>query len=91
MKSDRPAPTVRTYLTVRELAAQLQIKADTVRDLIRRGELRAVNVARNPNGRPRWRIPPEAVAEFEATRAPKPAEPRRKRRRRSDGVLDLIR
>ena len=43
------------------------------------GDLRAINVASNPNGRPRWRIPEEALAEFEQRRANPAAVPVQRR------------
>ena len=52
------------YFTVAELSATLRVKPHTVLAWIRAGELRAVDVSRHPGtGKPRWRIPAEAVAE----------------------------
>ncbi|HEX4591723.1 MAG TPA: helix-turn-helix domain-containing protein [Gemmataceae bacterium] len=85
--ADRPTNEAQPHegagLTVAELAARLRIGEDKVRRFINAGELRAVNTAASMSARPRWVIPPEAVAAFEAKRAggpgPKPT-PRRRRR-----------
>ena len=53
-----------------------------------RGKLRAVNVS---NGdRPRWRIPIDAIKEFESRRsAVTPSKPARRRRRRPEAVIQF--
>jgi hypothetical protein len=64
------------------MARRYRVGEDKVRGWIRRGELAAINTATVMCGRPRWVIPPDALAVFEHRRAggpaPKPA-PRRKR------------
>ena len=82
--------SVPRYLTPPSLAQQYGVKPDKVLAWIARGELRAVNVANRIGGRPRWRISPEAIAEFENRRAAKP-EVKRPRRKRQTDVLDIIR
>jgi hypothetical protein len=69
-------------LTVRDAARRYRIGEAKVRALIARGELRAVNTALLACQKPRWVIPPEALAEFEGMRAgaPTPQAPRRRRR-----------
>lgn len=71
-------------VTPPEYAKRLGVKPSKVLTWIRHGELRAVNVATNLSGRPRWKIPTNAIVEFEARRAAKPAPttgtPRRRRR-----------
>lgn len=75
------------YFTPPELAKRLRVRLDKVHVWIRRGELRAVNVAENVTGRPRWRISAEAVAEFEQRRtAEAPAKTSRRRKRRMDVI-----
>lgn len=70
------------YLTPPQYAERLGVDVAKVHIWIRRGELRAINVAETLNGRPRWRIPPDAVVEFEERRTARPpaAKPRRRRR-----------
>jgi hypothetical protein len=70
-------------LTVPEFARHYRVSEDKVRSWIARGELRAVNTATALCGKPRWVIPPEAVAEFERRRrgGPAPKSPGRRRRR----------
>jgi hypothetical protein len=67
-------------LTPPAYARQLGVKPEKIRLWILRGELRAVNVAENIGGRPCWKIPPDAIEEFEARRAAKPpaSKPKRK-------------
>ena len=48
------------------------VKNDKVLYWIKTGELAAINFARNPGGRPSWKIFPEAIADFERRRASKP-------------------
>ena len=70
-----------TYLTPPELAKRWRVKPSKVTGWISRGEIFAINVATNPAGRPRWRIPPSAIVEFEMARATKLAvKPMRRRR-----------
>jgi Helix-turn-helix domain len=69
-------------LTVADVAARYRISPDKVRAFIRRGELRAVNTAAAMCGKPRFVIPPDALAEFERRRnAAPPPKPARRRRR----------
>ena len=76
----------RPYLTPPQFARLLAIRVEKVIDWIHSGELRASNVAANPNGlRPRWRIPREEVQRFLLLRSNAPAPPplpKRKPRRR---------
>jgi len=80
--SDTPlSPT--TGLTVRDVARRYRVGPDKVRSWIARGELTAINTGAVLCGRPRWVIPPDALAAFEQRRAggPPPKAPPRKRRR----------
>lgn len=57
---------------------------ETVLSLIRTGRLRAFTLSPWGCKRPRWRIPAEAVREYEAAHAAcQTPEPRRSRKRRS--------
>ena len=78
-------PTSRT-LSTKEFAEHYGIGIHTALNLIYSGSVAAVNVAVNPNGRPKWRISAEAMAAFEASRA---AQPKRVgTRRRKGGTVD---
>jgi len=84
------------YLTVPALARSLGIDQDKVLTWIHRGELAALNVAENPHGRPRWRIPSEAWEEFQVARSnqasiPAPRQQRRRRRMRGESVIEFYR
>jgi hypothetical protein len=70
-------------LTPPQLARRWGVAADKVNALINSGQLRAVNLAVNPRGRPRYRIYLSEVERFEAARSTKPPIPKQRRRRRS--------
>lgn len=75
-------------LSVRDLCKRYGVTEHTVLGWIRSGELRAVNVGRQPGARkPRWRISETALAEFELARTPTPSQPRAARRKRSADVV----
>ncbi len=59
----------RRCLTPPELAARWHCKPETVIAAIRRGELLAFNLASPGCRRPRYRISPEAIEEFERRRS----------------------
>jgi Helix-turn-helix domain len=62
--------TARTTYGVKDLCDRFNVGEHTVLGWIRRGELQAINVARKPTGRPKWRVTPEAIAAFELNRCP---------------------
>jgi transposase len=71
-----------TGLTVRDVARRYRVSKDRVRAWIRRGELRAITTADLLASKPRWVIPPEALAEFEnARQGGTPPKPKRSRSR----------
>jgi transposase len=80
------APALRG-LTVPDMARRYRMSRDRVRDMIRRGELRAIDTARARCGKPRWVVTPEALAEWERRRAAGP-QPRPQRRRRRTPAVD---
>jgi excisionase family DNA binding protein len=71
-------------LTPPQVAKRYGVSPDTVRRWIEAGELKAVNIASKKATRPRHRIEPEALAEFDRKRMAKtlPAKPETKRRSR---------
>ena len=79
-------------LTPPEVAARYGISPDKVVAWIRNGELRAVNGATKPTGRPRWLIDEADLIAFERKRsaqaAPTLAVPRR--RRQTEGVISFF-
>ena len=61
--------TLAPMLTREQAANRLVTDVDGVSGLIASGQLRAVNVARDPKAkRPTWRIRPEDLADFELRR-----------------------
>jgi hypothetical protein len=74
-----------------QVAQRYGVKADKVLVWIRSGELRAVNVAARPMGRPRWRITEADLIVFESRRTAKPPPPAtRRRRKQDDGVIPFF-
>jgi len=68
-QSESTKPTLRA-LSPQQVAARYGIAAIKVRRWIETGELGAVNVATRLGGKkPRWRVPAEALAEFERRRS----------------------
>jgi hypothetical protein len=64
-------------LTVKECANRFRVGCAKIRGWIARNELFAINTADGP-GKPRWVIPPDAIAAFEARRAGGKPAPRPK-------------
>ena len=73
-----------------EYAEARGIATDKVLSWIRSGELKAVNVALQRNGRPRYRISLDAIEEFEQRRTPQPAPAPTPRRRREGHVREYV-
>lgn len=65
-----PAPLV--AYRVKDLAARLQVEPGRVLVWIRSGKLKAIDVSEGSGVRHRWRITPEALAAFEASRTAGP-------------------
>ena len=83
----------RTKLTPSEVAKAWGVSPDKILNWIRSGELRAINVASNRSGRPRYRIDVNDLKDFENRRevfsSPKPP-PRRQRSPRDDDVIEFF-
>jgi hypothetical protein len=77
-------------LTVADVARRYRVGPDKVRAWIDGGELKAVNTSAALCGRPRWVIPPEALATFEQRRAGGPAPKPQRRRRRQTKEIDYF-
>jgi hypothetical protein len=78
-------------LTPPELAAEYGIEPAKVLAWIKSGELRAVNIATKPTGRPRYRIDRADVLVFEQRRVAGPPAAKSGRRRRQDpGVIEFF-
>ncbi len=61
-------------MRVKHVAEQYSVTKHTVLAWIHSGELTAINVSRNPGGKPSWRISTEALAAFEASRMMTPPD-----------------
>jgi hypothetical protein len=78
--------------TVADVARRHRVSPDWIRELIRKGKLRAISTARTKSGRPRFVILPEHLAEYESgIEVGQPVErvPRRKRLTRRDYLPEL--
>lgn len=74
----------RGFLTPAAVATMLGFsKVDSIYRLIALGQLEANNVAPDPDGRPLWRIPPDAVGRFLEARRARPISASQPRRRRT--------
>lgn len=71
-KVPSPPPATKDYLTPPELAKRWGRKPDTVRTLIRSGQLRAINTAKDRCVRPRFLIPIAAITQYEQDHAVRP-------------------
>jgi len=80
-------PNTEPYLTPPELAKRWGVASDKVLSLIHSHQLRAVNLAVAPKGRPRWRISLAEIVRFEESRSSKPPVPKQRRRRRRDTTV----
>lgn len=77
-------------ITPNQLAHRLAIKPSKVLKWIADGELKAVNLAERRGGRPRWKILPEYLEEFLASRASTPPPVVRRQRRRPKPVKEYL-
>jgi len=58
------------YLSPPELARRWGTNPSRVVSLIHRGELAAIDLSAEPGvGRPRWKVSPDAIAQFESRRS----------------------
>jgi hypothetical protein len=75
-----------------KLAERWGVKPEKVIAFIRAGELRAFDVSVRPDsGRPRYRIPPDAIIEFEARRSViSPTKPRERRKKQPPDVIEFF-
>jgi hypothetical protein len=74
-----------------DLAVRWKCGLSKLRELIRRGELVATNIALDVTARPQWRVSAESVGAFERRRSSQPAPtPKRRRGRRPDAVKNFF-
>jgi hypothetical protein len=86
------SPAVATsWITPPRLAAQLGVDVHAILAWIKAGELRAVNLAVNANGkRPRWKIGVADLESFLARRAATPPIKAVHRRRHQEGITEFF-
>jgi hypothetical protein len=68
------SPDPARYQTPPEIATKYGCKPETVIGWIRFGELKAIDVARRGAMKPRYRVSPQALEDFEKARAVVPRE-----------------
>lgn len=73
-----------------QLAAQWGVDVAKILHWIKTGELRAINVATDRNGRVRYAIDVADIAIFEAARTVQPPTPRVRRRRVDPNVIQFF-
>jgi excisionase family DNA binding protein len=83
--SDPPRDT----LTVPQIASQLKVSRDTVRNWIASGKLQAANLNR-PGTRPRWVVKRDDLDAFLKKRQPDPQPAKARRRREQDDVIGFF-
>ena len=86
-----PLPDPPPMFTVPQVAHREVVDRDTVVGWIKSGALRAINVGRGRQ-KPRYRIPPEALEEFERSRTIGTPPPKTKRRwkKRDPEVIEFF-
>ncbi len=73
-----------------ELAKRYGVEPSKIIAWIRSGELRAVNIATRPTGRPRYIIDEEDVVAFEERREARPPVKTERRPRRQTGTREFF-
>lgn len=79
-----------SYFTPPQLSKRWRCKPSTVIAAIKRGDLRAFNLASPGCTRPRFRISPEAVAEFELRKSVVTPVKAIRTRRRDESVKSFV-
>jgi hypothetical protein len=87
-----PAATSRRCFTVPSLAEEWGVDRRRIDEFIKLGLLRAFDIGPGRGKQRRWRITPEAVAEFEAARSSGPPAPKisRQRRKKDPAVIEFF-
>lgn len=78
------------YLSPPAVACRYGCKPEKILAFIASGELRAVNLATRPGGRPRWKISEADLLAFEARRSARPPAPRARRNRKDPAVIEFF-
>jgi transposase len=81
---------VAPYLTPPAVAERYGVDVHKIIGWIRRGELRAIDVATTTGGRPRYRISPADLAQFEAARSATPQPKITRCRRKNPQVTEFF-
>jgi hypothetical protein len=74
------------FLTPPQIATRWGTNAEKVNYFLNTGQLTGVNLAKNLNGRPRWRVSLIELEIFEEKRRNQPALPKQRKRKRKIGT-----
>lgn len=77
-----------TY-SVEDIRRRYSVSEGTVLTWIKNGELKAVDISRNPGGRPRWRITGNALIDFEKARTSGTPAPTPRKKRQPAGTIQF--
>lgn len=75
--------------SIKELCQRYMVSPHTPLSWIGSGQMEAINVARQPGGKPQWRVTAEALEAFELSRMPSPPAPRKRRRKTDDETIQF--
>lgn len=78
-----------TTYGIKDICERFAVGEHTALGWIRSGELKAVNVNRRGEGRPKWRITAEALAAFEQLRTPSPPTPKTARKKKRSDMIEF--
>ena len=87
------ANSLQRYLTPKDVAGRYGCNLSKIIYWLKTGQLQGINIAADNGKRPRWRISPEAVAAFEASRSPSPPAapaPRQRRQKRDPSFVEYV-
>ena len=75
------------HFTTGQVAEMLSVTPDKITDLIRTGQLAAVDISLHAGGKARWRVSADDLEAFLRRRRTQPPAPAPKRKRRADPLI----
>jgi len=90
LEEEMPTQATHAFLTPPQIARILRVRPDKVRAWIRRGRLRASDMAENRGGPPRYRVEWSDFHDFIQNRLVQPLTPRRRSRPTPEGVTEYF-
>jgi excisionase family DNA binding protein len=83
-------PNLPAHFTTTQAAEWLAVGPDKIGDLIRSGQLVAIDVSLRGTGKPRWRIPREELEAFVLRRQSQAPVPQTRRRRKAAALKEFV-